>query len=141
MYTRTFGHNSIRPSMPAHTHTPTPHPPTHTHKDMHACAHAHTCMHTHAHTHTHTHTHISYLPVIDTEFNNTVLQLCFLTISLFQPMIPQQRLTAQLVGNFSAWLWAYDETKRKCGRSWSCAVRLMELYPDFRFTCSQVITD
>ncbi|XP_076466498.1 alpha-mannosidase 2C1-like [Babylonia areolata] len=37
----------------------------------------------------------------------------------------------------TAWLWPYDETKRKCGRSWSCTVRLMEKYPDFKFTCSQ----
>ncbi|XP_078331778.1 alpha-mannosidase 2C1-like [Crassostrea virginica] len=37
----------------------------------------------------------------------------------------------------SAWLWPYAETIRKCARSWSCTVRLMEKYPDFTFTCSQ----
>ncbi|OQV19664.1 Alpha-mannosidase 2C1 [Hypsibius exemplaris] len=35
-----------------------------------------------------------------------------------------------------AWLWTYDETIRKCGRSWITMVRLMEEYPDFRFVCS-----
>ncbi|KAK3704578.1 hypothetical protein RRG08_033620 [Elysia crispata] len=37
----------------------------------------------------------------------------------------------------TAWLWPYDETKRKCARSWSCTLRLMEKYPDFTFVCSQ----
>ncbi|XP_055352716.1 alpha-mannosidase 2C1-like [Paramacrobiotus metropolitanus] len=35
-----------------------------------------------------------------------------------------------------AWLWAYDETIRKCGRSWITMIRLMEEYPDFRFVAS-----
>ncbi|KAK0052625.1 alpha-mannosidase 2C1-like isoform X1 [Biomphalaria pfeifferi] len=37
----------------------------------------------------------------------------------------------------TAWLWPYAETIRKCARSWSCTLRLMEKYPDFKFTCSQ----
>ncbi|XP_070189226.1 alpha-mannosidase 2C1-like isoform X1 [Littorina saxatilis] len=37
----------------------------------------------------------------------------------------------------TAWLWPYDETKRKCARSWSCTIGLMEQYPDFKFACSQ----
>ncbi|RUS90694.1 hypothetical protein EGW08_001498 [Elysia chlorotica] len=37
----------------------------------------------------------------------------------------------------TAWLWPYDETKRKCARSWSCTLRLMEKYPEFTFVCSQ----
>ncbi|XP_063403459.1 alpha-mannosidase 2C1-like [Mytilus trossulus] len=37
----------------------------------------------------------------------------------------------------SAWLWPYGETIRKCARSWSCTVQLMEKYPNFTFTCSQ----
>lgn len=36
-----------------------------------------------------------------------------------------------------AWLWPYEETVRKCARSWSSAVQLMERYPNFRFACSQ----
>ncbi|KAH9525275.1 Alpha-mannosidase 2C1 [Bulinus truncatus] len=37
----------------------------------------------------------------------------------------------------TAWLWPYAETIRKCARSWSCTLRLMEKHPDFKFTCSQ----
>ena len=37
-----------------------------------------------------------------------------------------------------AWLWPYSETIRKCARSWSTQLRLMEKYPQFTFTCSQV---
>lgn len=37
----------------------------------------------------------------------------------------------------TAWLWPYAETIRKCARSWSCTLQLMEQYPDFTFTCSQ----
>uniref|UniRef100_A0A4W6DI09 Alpha-mannosidase 2C1 n=1 Tax=Lates calcarifer TaxID=8187 RepID=A0A4W6DI09_LATCA len=37
----------------------------------------------------------------------------------------------------SAWLWPYEETIRKCGRSWVTVIRLMERNPEFVFTCSQ----
>lgn len=37
----------------------------------------------------------------------------------------------------TAWLWPYDETKRKCARSWGSQLRLMETYPNYKFTCSQ----
>ncbi|XP_077372933.1 alpha-mannosidase 2C1 isoform X1 [Festucalex cinctus] len=37
----------------------------------------------------------------------------------------------------SAWLWPYEETIRKCGRSWATVIRLMEKNPEFVFTCSQ----
>ncbi|XP_027029258.2 alpha-mannosidase 2C1 [Tachysurus fulvidraco] len=37
----------------------------------------------------------------------------------------------------TAWLWPYEETIRKCARSWVTAVRLMEKNPEFIFTCSQ----
>ncbi|XP_032438996.1 alpha-mannosidase 2C1 [Xiphophorus hellerii] len=37
----------------------------------------------------------------------------------------------------SAWLWPYEETIRKCGRSWVTVVSLMEKNPEFVFTCSQ----
>lgn len=38
-----------------------------------------------------------------------------------------------------AWLWPYEETIRKCGRSWVTVVGLLEKNPDFVFVCSQVI--
>lgn len=38
----------------------------------------------------------------------------------------------------TAWLWPYDETKRKVARSWSTQVELMDRYPEYVFTGSQV---
>ncbi|XP_048472979.1 alpha-mannosidase 2C1 [Rhincodon typus] len=37
----------------------------------------------------------------------------------------------------TAWLWPYEETIRKCARSWVSTLRLMEKNPNFIFTCSQ----
>ncbi|XP_071792288.1 alpha-mannosidase 2C1-like [Asterias amurensis] len=37
----------------------------------------------------------------------------------------------------SAWLWPYAETIRKCARSWSTTLQLMDRFPDFKFVCSQ----
>ena len=37
----------------------------------------------------------------------------------------------------TAWLWPIEETWRKCQRTFSTAIALMEAYPKFRFACSQ----
>uniref|UniRef100_A0A6B2KX21 alpha-mannosidase n=1 Tax=Arcella intermedia TaxID=1963864 RepID=A0A6B2KX21_9EUKA len=37
----------------------------------------------------------------------------------------------------TAWLWCYSETRRKCARSWSTQLTLMDQFPNFRFTASQ----
>ncbi len=37
----------------------------------------------------------------------------------------------------TAWLWPLDETYRKCVRTFSTALRLMQEYPDYKFACSQ----
>lgn len=37
----------------------------------------------------------------------------------------------------SAWLWPYAETIRKCARSWSSTLRLMDRYKTLTFACSQ----
>ncbi len=37
-----------------------------------------------------------------------------------------------------AWLWQLKDTVRKCGHTFSSMLRLMEKYPDFIFTCSQM---
>jgi len=37
----------------------------------------------------------------------------------------------------TAWLWPLRETKRKCVRSFSNVLRVMERYPEFVFLCSQ----
>jgi len=39
----------------------------------------------------------------------------------------------------SAWLWPLRETKRKCTRTFSSAVALMDEYPEHRFACSQAV--
>jgi len=50
---------------------------------------------------------------------------------------PLSRVTA--VGHAhidTAWLWPLRETVRKCARTFSTAVTLMEDFPDYRFVCS-----
>ncbi|KAJ2798699.1 Glycoside hydrolase, 38 vacuolar alpha mannosidase, partial [Coemansia helicoidea] len=37
----------------------------------------------------------------------------------------------------TAWLWPYDETKRKIARSWATQVDLMDRFPEYRFAASQ----
>ncbi len=37
----------------------------------------------------------------------------------------------------TAWLWPLAETRRKCMRSFSSSVTLMDEYPEYRFACSQ----
>ena len=37
----------------------------------------------------------------------------------------------------TAWLWPIAETKRKCARSFSTAVRYMDEHPEYKFACSQ----
>ena len=39
----------------------------------------------------------------------------------------------------TAWLWPIRETKRKCARSFSNQLRLLEEYPEHRFVCSQAV--
>ena len=37
----------------------------------------------------------------------------------------------------TAWLWPLAETMRKCYRTFSTAVRMMDKYPEYKFSCSQ----
>ncbi|KAJ3154526.1 Glycoside hydrolase, 38 vacuolar alpha mannosidase [Geranomyces michiganensis] len=37
----------------------------------------------------------------------------------------------------TAWLWPYDETKRKCARSWATQCGFLEEYPEYTFAASQ----
>ena len=39
----------------------------------------------------------------------------------------------------SAWLWPIRETVRKCARTFASATQLMDLYPEYRFVCSQAV--
>ena len=59
---------------------------------------------------------------------------------LARPSSSAHRVTA--VGHAhidSAWLWPVRETKRKCARTFSNQLRLMEQYPEHRFACSQAL--
>lgn len=50
------------------------------------------------------------------------------------------QMTLYAVGNChidTAWLWRYDETKRKCARSWASTLLLMESYKKMTFAVSQ----
>ena len=38
----------------------------------------------------------------------------------------------------TAWLWPYDETKRKIARSWSTQCRFLEQFPQYTFAASQM---
>ena len=38
----------------------------------------------------------------------------------------------------TAWLWPYEETERKAGRSFASAVHLMTTFPNYKFVASQV---
>ncbi|XP_060891398.1 alpha-mannosidase 2C1 [Labrus mixtus] len=60
--------------------------------------------------------------------------------NVFSQKNGESQHTAHAMGHChidSAWLWPYEETIRKCGRSWVTVIRLMEKNPDFVFTCSQ----
>jgi alpha-mannosidase len=39
----------------------------------------------------------------------------------------------------TAWLWPIEETWRKCVRTFSTAVLYMDLYPEYKFACSQAV--
>ena len=39
----------------------------------------------------------------------------------------------------TAWLWPVRETRRKCARTFSNQLRLLERYPEHRFACSQAV--
>lgn len=74
--------------------------------------------------------------------DNEAIQKCIIITQGFLSATSgsgQHHITA--VGNChidTAWLWPYDETKRKIARSWSSQLNLIERYPEYVFTGSQV---
>jgi alpha-mannosidase len=66
---------------------------------------------------------------------------CRATLStLLKAQNAGSQLTCTGVGHAhidSAWLWPLRETIRKCARTFSTQLRLMEKYPDYVFACSQ----
>ena len=64
----------------------------------------------------------------------------FLTDLMSAPAAATHRISA--VGHAhidTAWLWPLRETRRKCARSFSTQLVLMDEYPDYRFACSQPV--
>uniref|UniRef100_A0A8C0IZ39 alpha-mannosidase n=1 Tax=Chelonoidis abingdonii TaxID=106734 RepID=A0A8C0IZ39_CHEAB len=60
--------------------------------------------------------------------------------SIFRQKNGESQHTIHAMGHChidSAWLWPYEESIRKCARSWVTVVRLMEKNPEFTFVCSQ----
>jgi alpha-mannosidase len=76
---------------------------------------------------------------------NAIFTLNQAELQLFEPSAPAGKpslgahaITA--VGHAhidTAWLWPLRETKRKCARSWSSTLELMDAHPDYVFACSQ----
>ncbi|XP_042330389.1 alpha-mannosidase 2C1 [Sceloporus undulatus] len=63
-----------------------------------------------------------------------------LACSVFSQKNGESQHTIHAMGHChidSAWLWPYEETIRKCARSWVTVVQLMEKNPEFTFVCSQ----
>ncbi|KFO82043.1 Alpha-mannosidase 2C1, partial [Cuculus canorus] len=63
-----------------------------------------------------------------------------LAAAIFSQRNGKSQHTIHAVGHChidSAWLWPYEETIRKCARSWVTVVRLMERNPELTFACSQ----
>ncbi|KFV05117.1 Alpha-mannosidase 2C1, partial [Tauraco erythrolophus] len=63
-----------------------------------------------------------------------------LAAEIFSQRNGESQHTIHAVGHChidSAWLWPYEETIRKCARSWVTVLRLMERNPELTFACSQ----
>ncbi len=57
-----------------------------------------------------------------------------------QAMSPQQRPSTIITGHAHidvAWLWPYEQTRRKAARTFTTVLKLMEQYPKYHFTQSQ----
>ncbi|XP_078056301.1 alpha-mannosidase 2C1 [Mustelus asterias] len=78
--------------------------------------------------------------VCDVEDPSTFAKARRLAADFFQQQNGASQHTVHAMGHChidTAWLWPFEETIRKCARSWVSALRLMEKNPNFIFTCSQ----
>ncbi len=93
---------------------------------------------------------IRVLRALETAFNVLDLEAVAITAGAARRLLrPALGLTARAGGHRvvavghahidSAWLWPIRETQRKCARTFASAVRLMDDYPDYHFTCSQAV--
>ncbi|NQT58018.1 MAG: alpha-mannosidase [Bacteroidetes bacterium] len=75
-----------------------------------------------------------------TPLRENVSEALKITKDLIQTPSSTSELTAWSVGHAHidlAWLWRYRETRRKAGRTFSTALRMMEEYPEYIFGASQ----
>eukprot|EP00731_Ephydatia_muelleri_P024288 Em0016g559a len=74
-------------------------------------------------------------------FDKSTLERCLaISRKFFSEKNGDAQHTIHAIGHChidTAWLWPYSETVRKCARSWSTTLRLMEKYPEYKFACSQ----
>ncbi|XP_005113086.2 alpha-mannosidase 2C1 [Aplysia californica] len=78
--------------------------------------------------------------MIDFEDRSTLKAARNLALEFFNQKNGESQHTLYAMGHAhmdTGWLWPYAETIRKCARSWSCSLRLMEKYPDYKLMCSQ----
>ncbi|NWU90552.1 MA2C1 mannosidase, partial [Upupa epops] len=78
--------------------------------------------------------------VCDVADSSTFTAARELAAAIFSQRNGESQHTIHAVGHChidSAWLWPYEETIRKCARSWVTVVRLMECNPELTFACSQ----
>lgn len=76
-------------------------------------------------------------------FSDTYTKAHKLALEFFSQGNGESQLTVVPIGNChidTAWLWPYGETIRKCARSWSSTVLLLEEYSFMQFACSQVFS-
>lgn len=84
--------------------------------------------------------------VSDEEING-ILDECLAEVRRFKQEVRRSsfsvsRATVGLIGHShmdTAWLWPVDETIRKCARTYSNALRLMDVYPEYRFLQSSTL--
>ncbi|GCB63176.1 hypothetical protein scyTo_0011577 [Scyliorhinus torazame] len=76
----------------------------------------------------------------DVEDPSTFAEVHRLASDFLQQQNGESQHTVHAMGHChidTAWLWPYEESIRKCARSWVSAVHLMKKNPNFIFTCSQ----
>ncbi|XP_044834556.1 alpha-mannosidase 2C1 isoform X2 [Mauremys mutica] len=78
--------------------------------------------------------------LLDVTDSSTFPAVRHLASSIFRQKNGESQHSIHAMGHChidSAWLWPYEESIRKCARSWVTVVRLMEKNPEFTFVCSQ----
>eukprot|EP01132_Coremiostelium_polycephalum_P011168 gene11168-13684_t len=76
----------------------------------------------------------------DTSNRSTFKQCIEMAESFFKQKNGQSQTNVSAIGHCHidvAWLWPYDETKRKCARSFATQTLYMDYYPEYKFVQSQ----